>query len=61
MPTALDLIAYDYHRRLKAAGIPPGPAGRTPEQQQAAALEFWAAKSQVTLDAGSLDQSAVEQ
>jgi hypothetical protein len=59
MPTAIDIIAHDYQQRLKAAGIPPSPAGRTPEQQQVAALEFWAAKSQVVLDAGSLDQSAV--
>jgi hypothetical protein len=58
--TIHDLIRHDYRTRLKDRGIPTSPDRRTPEQEAAAALEFWAAQSQVVLDAGSLDRSALE-
>jgi hypothetical protein len=60
MSDVIDLIRRDYRARLKAQGIPPDPARRTPEQATVAALEFWAAQSQVTLDAGSLAQASAE-
>jgi hypothetical protein len=60
MSTAIDLIRHDYRRRLKAQGIPPDPARRTPEQEAVAGAEFWAAQSVVALDAATLTRAAVE-
>jgi hypothetical protein len=61
MTDVISLVAREYRRRLAAAGIPRRPDRRTPEQETTAALEFWAARSEVLLDAGSLDRSEVEQ
>lgn len=60
MDSVPQLLAHRYRSRLRAAGIPSQPDDRTPDQQDLARWEFWAAQTEVLLDAGSLAQAAVE-
>jgi hypothetical protein len=56
----IDLMRSAYRDRLKAAGIPRDPARRDADQAAHADLLFWAAKSEATLDVGSIDRTELE-
>jgi hypothetical protein len=54
------LLRSAYRDKLADADVPLRPDRRTPDEEQAAGLLFWAAQTEIALDAATLTRAAVE-